>query len=68
MKDKRLDALLETLPPLICNYYEDISKSYKDPPKHVCTMEPVGPGPHTPGKMYPLTQCQGDIRKCEREE
>ena len=67
MKDKRLDALLATLPEMKCYYYDEISKSYKDPPKYVCTM--VDSVTSSSKKWFhPTTSCQGDIRKCEREE
>ena len=62
MKDKRLDALLATLPKMTCYYYDEISKSYKDPPKYVCRHESIT------ASHPPPTSCQGDIRKCEREE
>lgn len=65
MKDKRLDALLETLPQMVCNYYIRGAIGQYEPK---CQMKPVGSGPHDLMRVYPTTDCQGDIRKCEREE
>ena len=58
MKDKRLDALLKTLLPIPdCAYY--------DKPHIVCYMGKI----NIEGTVaFPSTNCQGDIRKCEREE
>jgi len=73
MKDKRLDALLETLldPPNMvgihapCAYF--LPHGTGELPS-LCTMESL-PGFSTQGHTdYPHTDCQGDIRKCEREE
>lgn len=58
MKDKRLDALLATLPEMVCGYYKQGIT--------LCTME-FGEK-NAFGGNYPHTRCQGDIRKCEREE
>jgi len=60
MKDKRLDALLETLPVLNdphlkCHYY-----STKKKDQTLCDLAECDWDCHT--------DCQGDIRKCEREE
>jgi hypothetical protein len=60
MKDKRLDALLDTLPKMVCYHHEDVSLDpmYRD---GICQMERNKDG------NYPNTSCYGDIRKCERE-
>lgn len=64
MKDKRLDALLETLYekfdlPIKCTYLDfDEHRT----PQQLCLMYEDDPDD------YKLTQCQGDIRNCEREE
>jgi len=61
MKDKRLDALLESLP-ITCKFWRDEGIT------QLCTMEHI-PGFPTQGEWdYPRTYCAGDIRKCEREE
>ena len=56
MKDKRLDALLETLYSqaifLNCHYHYEYGHEH-----WVCTLL----------MMNVDTSCQGDIRKCERE-
>ena len=63
MKDKRLDALLATLPvlndpTLKCAYYLS--------PKRLCSMD--RDKKEDVQEYYYFAQCQGDIRKCEREE
>ena len=60
MKDKRLDALLETLwdTMTVCHYYL--------PPKKLCSMD--RDNVKDVQEYYHFTNCQGDIRKCEREE
>ena len=55
MKDKRLDALLESLP-ITCKFW-------RDDIDQLCTMETI-----QDSWDYPRTSCAGDIRKCEREE
>ena len=64
MKDKRLDALLATLPKMKCAYYSAIIKDYRGPDSDyiVCRHESIKDA------YPPHTDCQGDIRKCEREE
>ena len=72
MKDKRLDALLETfatrLPGLFtylnCPYYQT---SWKDNQATALTQEDFCLMPNQ-SPAYNPTSCQGDIRKCEREE
>ena len=65
MKDKRLDALLETLPELKCKYYWEgfIQRSgvIEERISYLCNLR-------IPGEPPPTTNCQGDIRKCEREK
>jgi len=56
MKDKRLDALLETLPEMVCRLYYD---------EESCCRHKSG---RDEFNYYLHTDCQGDIRKCEREE
>ena len=63
MKDKRLDALLETLCHHGCAYHQ-----LDDVYNPICTMEEVKTHPEVNIPVYPPTSCQGDIRKCEREE
>ena len=61
MKDKRLDALLQTLMgqkeqvPLKCAYYSTLHNG-----NCIMAKKEYGWDFHT--------NCQGDIRKCEREE
>ena len=73
MKDKRLDALLETFynprarPPGIMVPYQNplecrLWRNETTTQHHLCTMESQD------SLIYPRTYCQGDIRKCEREE
>ena len=66
MKDKRLDALLATMPYEIpCAYH--LPHATGELPS-LCTMKSL-PGFSTQGHTdYAHTDCQGDIRKCEREE
>ena len=61
MKDKRLDALLETLPDMKCRYYEGIDRGIR-----LCYMD--FPRDSVNEDQAPFTNCRGDIRKCEREE
>ena len=68
MKDKRLDALLATLPhnidlKLDCFYYRFLRFNH-----FICTMTPLEPREAEGTTPYPETDCQGDLRKCEREE
>ena len=57
MKDKRLDALLATLPVIECKFYNDVGCGY------FCKMVQKSPDDY----QGTYTNCQGDIRKCERE-
>jgi len=69
MKDKRLDALLETLPTLwlmnnlTCHFYYFCCENH-----FTCNMPSAMYYNSSVEETYPHTQCQGDIRKCEREE
>jgi len=56
MRDKRVDALLATLPPMKCKFFKDEGTFY------VCLM--------VKDRFYPSarTDCEGDLRKCERED
>jgi len=65
MKDKRLDALLETLFDIItvCHYYD-----YSHDSDRFCTMPSAMFYGSKAEIEHPTTSCQGDIRKCEREE
>jgi hypothetical protein len=56
-KDKRLEALLATLPSMECGYYEYFDRGIK-----FCKMV------KNKFDEYPYANCDGDIRKCEREE
>ena len=55
MRDKRVDALLATLPPMKCKFFKDEGTFY------ACLM--------VKDRFYPSarTDCEGDLRKCERE-
>ena len=59
MKDKRLDALLESLP-ITCKFW-------RDDIDQLCTMPSAMFYNSKVEETNPTTQCQGDIRKCERE-
>jgi len=56
MRDKRVDALLATLPPMECKFWKD------EIDFGVCLM--------VKDEFYPSarTDCGGDLRKCERED
>jgi len=62
MKDKRLDALLETLPTMECAYYDPVDRGIL-----LCYMGIDRTSPDA-DMNAPFTNCGGDIRKCEREE
>jgi len=66
MKDKRLDALLATLPYEIpCAYFIPHGTDALPP---ICTMPSAMFYNSKAEEQHPFTGCQGDIRKCEREE
>jgi len=71
MKDKRLDALLETIHKrkwaalIECTYLDFDEHRY---PQQLCLMEPIpNQSPLRGNDEYPSTSCGGDIRQCERE-